>query len=415
MIPARSVRGRNGRDGLALFPQWPSSRLLVVMFLAKMMEGVTPDDGWSLANSSGRFLAMTAIPTTRCSRLASRILYIGAGIYALLCLPAVGRHSNLGIDPFWLGVTYLWIAPVCLSALFDSLRWRARRGDLMLFALLTALFHAGTVDKVQPRNISVLAMLTMTGFFAPIHLLGVFAADALMQVVLLPVRRLRDAAEDPRFLPQPRWAWIAGGLIVCLAVVFAVMYRSHYISLDRERGLSVADREWAAGEACVYGQRFQFSADLRMVYSVDPDTGLPRRERWYDWGATDAYNARIAELIRLYGLPPDSLKEFVPSAEQLAAWFDSDDLAEIPAFPHQLTPDIVVTNRGFTGQAGKTFAYDQMMMTISTPGGSEIPSAGDGLPVFGKVNDPILILRHGDKWVGVFHKDGREIVSAFRR
>ena len=133
-----------------------------------------------------------------------------------------------------------------------------------------------------------------------------------------------------------------------------------------------------------------------------------------DMGFRDAYNVRIAELIKLHGLPDWSLKEHIPSADDVAALLDSKDLVEISSFPHELTPSIVLMRRGTITRWGSTSSSVSDSLSIVTERSGMI-GVGDGVhAVHVRITDPIVVVRNGKTWVAVFHKDGRMIASASR-
>ena len=360
---------------------------------------------------------MSSASTTRRPDIACSILVIGAIAYVCLCMPAIGRRGYPPIDPIWLGVTHLWIAPVCLSAMFDSFSFWQRRYHLAIYAIVTAFFNAGTIHIMTPRHVDPLGMVMFTVIpYGPIHLLGTFGAEALLQLLLRPARTLNDAPNDPRGFPRVTLlSWLVGFSVICLAIGFPFTYRSLSIDSERVRGESLADEQWASGGAVVFHEHDDITAsDAYVRFHVDPDTGLTRRHQMSDMGFRDAYNARIAELIKIHGLPDWSLKEHTPSAEDVAALLDSKDLIEITSFPHELTPSIVLMRRGTITRWGSTFSSGSDSLSIATER-SGIIGVGNGVhPVHVRITDPIVVIRNGKTWVAVFHKNSRMIASASR-
>lgn len=332
-------------------------------------------------------------------------------------MPAIGRRGYPPIDPIWLGVTHLWIAPVCLSALFDSFSFRPRRYHLAIYAIVTAFFNAGTIHIMTPRHVEPLGMLIMTVIpYGPMHLLGTFGAEALMQLLLRPARTLIEAPNDPLGFPRVTLlSWIVGFSVICLAIGFPFAYRSLSIDSERARGASLADEQWASGDAVVFHGHDDISmGDAYVEFHVDPDTGLTRRHQMSDMGFRDAYNARIAKLIKLHGVPDWSIKEHIPSAEDVVALLDAKDLVEITSFPYELTPSIVLMRRGTITRWGSTSSSGSDSLSIVTERGGMI-GVGDGVhPVHVRITDPIVVIRNGKTWVAVFHRDGRMIASASR-
>jgi hypothetical protein len=207
-----------------------------------------------------------------------------------------------------------------------------------------------------------------------------------------------------------------GFTIICLTIGFPFAYRSLVIRAERSRGLALADEQWASGDAVVFCTPDDLSdEDAAVEFGVDPATGLQRRPKRPDFGFKDAYNARIAELISLHGVPSWSLKKYIPTADDVVALLDSKDLKEITEFPHQLTASIVLMRRGTVTWGNTTYGSgDDSLSIVSERAG--VMSVGDGVHrVYARVDDPIVVIRNGKTWVGIFHKDGRMIASASRR
>jgi hypothetical protein len=350
--------------------------------------------------------------------LSALTLTIGAGAYALLCVPAIAQRGYPPIDPVWLAVTYLWIAPIWLSAWFDSWAFRPRRSQLMAFAFATGYFDSGTYVVVVPYSADPLAMLLGMVFFSgPIHVVAGFAAEALIQLILRPWRKLHEPAAEERaaaFPKLPLSAWLVGFLTVCAAITFVVAYRELAIRQARGRGVAAANHAWDRGEAVIFRDEDHYKDDhavfhgVYVTYHVDPNTGIVVRYHAPDNGFQEAYNARIAELIELHGLPSWSLKQKIPSPEALAAMFDASDFTEVVSFPHRLTADITIARRGGTPSASGG------SLGIDTPHIGMTGVGGDATPVCVKRQDDLAIVRVGSKTVEVFHRDGRPIVSARR-
>ena len=49
---------------------------------------------------------------------AALTLILGTAIYAAVCWPAMHRRGYPPMDHFWIGMTYLWVFPIPLFALF---------------------------------------------------------------------------------------------------------------------------------------------------------------------------------------------------------------------------------------------------------------------------------------------------------
>src|SRR5205085_760642 len=87
-------------------------------------------------------------------------------------------------------------------------------------------------------------------------------------------------------------------------------------------------------------------------------------------GFEDAYVARVESLLRANGgAPAWSMHGHVPREADLISAFQSGELPEITAFPHDLSPDVVVMQGGYLTRWGQTFGSDGGGLTIATPHG----------------------------------------------
>src|SRR5262245_21576657 len=100
-------------------------------------------------------------------------------------MPAITTRGYPPIDPFWYGVTFLWIVPPAFSALFDSWSFTTRRWHLLAYALATAFFNSGTSVDVVPRSMHPIPMLVLTlVVYGPVHLALTFVAEGILQWIL---------------------------------------------------------------------------------------------------------------------------------------------------------------------------------------------------------------------------------------
>lgn len=357
---------------------------------------------------------------TTCRRpdIASGILVAGGTLYAFLCFPAIGRRGDPTIDPFWMGVTHLWVGPIALSALFDSAHFRSRYIHLALYAAVTAFFDGGTVGGVTPRHVTMPFMFFCMFLFLPSHLVVTLLVEGMMQLLLRPARTLTAASNEARGVPQiSLYALLVGFTIVCVTVGFPFVYRSQVLRAEQRNAIAAADEDWRIRDAVIYHDFDDDYVECNQAvvqFAVDREPGIPY-EGWHVRRRTsDAYNARIAELIRENGLPPWSLKTLVPSAEEVAASLDSTDFQKVDSFPCDVTPGITLMRRGTVYRGGGSTTSSTDSLSIVTDKGTCRSGLGV-LPVHLRIQGDLVYIRNGPNWVGVFHQDGRSIAEASRK
>jgi hypothetical protein len=349
--------------------------------------------------------------------IALPFLGVGGLVYVCLSLPAVGQRGYPPIDPIWVGVTYLWIAPIALSAIFDSYRFRSRRRQLLIYSLVTAFFYSGTFVNVVPHTPDPVGMLLSVPILGPLHFLVALALDAAIQRLLRRSRTLVEAtpAEWSRLPRIPLAAMVLGYSIICLTVGFPFAYRAHAVDEQRRRGAALADEEWRNGSATFYGDRYEEleepTSGVFVTYSGDRETGLPLRPKRPDFGFSEAYNLRIRELLRRHGRPDWSLKENIPTAAKLASELTASDMTEVTQFPHEVTPNIVLARGGTLTRWGSTWGSDGDSLKIVTKHGGLTSMAVGVRAVSVKRDGDLVYIRDGQTWLSVYHQDGREIAN----
>lgn len=358
------------------------------------------------------------MPVTRrrYPQLANAILLAGGLAYVLLCQPAISQRGYPPIDPFWIGMTYAWAAPVALSAIFDSWRFSSRRWSLLAYAFFTGVVFEGTVVLVVPHRANLLGML-FGGvlLYGPMHALAAWAIDAAVQWMLKSTGRLAPASSDPPPFQLPLAAWLLLQTIVGVAIAIPFAYRTVALAWERDRGRRLAEEDWNSGEPAVFVDLpRQTHRGVDITYDVDPETGLIIRWMRPDFGFSAAYNERVTQLLAEHGHPRWVQDVKVPDANQLVDWLDAADLTEIDAFPHEVTPSVVVMRRGRLTRWGSTSVNHDDSLSIVTEPGLLMGLGPLPGPVFVKREGPLAIIRQGNQWVGVFHEDGQPIAQARR-
>ncbi len=350
---------------------------------------------------------------TRRPEIAFGILLVGAISHAFLCGPAIGCRSYPPIEPIWYGVTFIWPIPIVISAYFDSIRFGARRNQLIIYALVTAFFVAGTVVTVVPRRMGPGEMLFGTIFFGPIHLLITFVLEFIAQMLYSMGRRLVDRNGEIVSFTYSLFSLLA--LFVWIGLILGIPfgYQSFVESSVNHSAMQRADAEWKTNAFIYRDYEFDERGDCTVHYEFDPDTGLQFKHRMADLGFADRYNARINELISLHGIPKYSIKSIIPKPDDLIQLLASTEMESVDTFPVDLTENIHLMRRGTLSRWGGTSTSPSDSLSIVTP--HTLMGVGDGvLPVHYKITDQIIYIRNGPDWVGAFLPDGRMIMSASR-
>lgn len=364
-------------------------------------------------SAAWQLVRLMARPETRRPELATAILVVGAIVHALLCGPAIGCRGYPPIDPIWYGATFTWPNPVLISAYFDSMRFGVRRNQLILYALVTAFFMAGTMVMVVPRQMGPGEMLFGTIFFGPIHLLITFVLEFIAQMLYSMGRRLIDRNGQNATFTFSLFSLFA--LFVWIGLILGIPfgYQSFVNSSVNHSAIRRAEDDWKTNALIYRDYEFDEIGDCTVQYEFDPETGLEFKHRMADLGFADKYNARIDELIRLHGIPKYSIKSIVPNPDDLVRLLDSTEMDPVEAFPIDLTVNIHLMRRGTLTRWGGTSASGSDSLSIVTPHG--LLGVGDGvLPVHSRITDKIIYIRNGPDWVGAFLPDGRMVMSASR-
>ena len=244
-----------------------------------------------------------AIIEPRRPNFATGILVLGAIGYALLCSPAIGRRGYPPIDPFWLGVTYMWFLPVCVSALFDSVKFPSRRHQLMIYALATAFFYAGTMGGAVPRNMNLLGMLLGTIIYGPFHLIVLFILEYVLQWLYSFGRTLDDVKFQSTRYSFSLFKFFVIISWLCVTIGFPIGYSSLITTFELSYVNERAELEWKTNAYIYRDSEFQHMADATILYDFDLETGFEFKHKTADFRFADAYNRRINQLVEQHGLP----------------------------------------------------------------------------------------------------------------
>lgn len=261
------------------------------------------------------------------------ILCIGLVLYGYLCQPAIHRRGFPEIDPFWIAMPWLWVAPITLSALFDG-KTRMRRWSVDIYAVLASYFANGSVVTIVPHHVSPTVMLIGMIFYGPVLLIIGRGVEWFSQAVLGRVRGFADSAETvpPGF---PARVITAGILISVLSVAFPWSCRTASFSIARCQARSDAARDWAAGKAIWHMDRNEpplFGASSFNTYSVDKGLMTEAFHR----GVTDAvykkaYRAEIEAFLAKNG-PARMAKQLI-TRDEFKSLLSGGRLERINTFP----------------------------------------------------------------------------------
>jgi hypothetical protein len=300
-----------------------------------------------------------------------------------------------------------------ISAYFDSIQFGARRNQLVIYALVTAFFSAGTVVSMMPRQMGLGEMLFGTILYGPLHLLVAFGLEYVVQLVYSKGRRLVDRDGESSktsftlFALFAFFAWIS----LMLGVPFG--YKSCVMNSVNNEAIERANNDWRTNALIFRDDQFIKIGSCTVQYDFDPETGLQLEHRRPDLGSADRYNARISELIELHGIPSYSIKSIMPHPEDLIRLLDSTEMSLVESFPFDLTENIHLMRRGTLTRWGGTSTSESYSLSIATPH-SLMGDGGGVMPVHTKITKDVIYIRNGSNWIGAFLPDGRMIMSASR-
>ena len=351
------------------------------------------------------------------------ILAAGGVAYLFACIPSINARGYPPLDPFWAAMRFLWVAPLALSALFDSWRFKARWWQLVAYSLATGWVDAATETLMVPRSVDPLGTAVMTIFFyGPVHFVVSLLVEATLQGILGIGRDLVEPSTVESLPLRPQFSlltWFVVFTIVCASIGFPFAMSSFVKGDSRSRGRRQAEKDWKAQCAVIYSRDAPQSFRHRgaeLSYEFDRRTGLPLKHVFGDHGFRAAYNQRIQQLLHSQGNPPWTMKAKLPPPEILVDLLTSRELAEVTSIPHDVTTNIVVFRKGTITRWGSTSSSEDDSLSIATPEGM-LGIGGGVLPIFvgpypGDAD--LVCIRNGNSWVGVFHRDGRHIASVSR-
>jgi hypothetical protein len=269
---------------------------------------------------TGRFLPAELMHFSR-RRVSDLILMVSVPVYAGLCWRAIQRRGFPEIDPFWLGMRFLWIVPILLSGAFDAPS-RSRKWRIGLYTIATTFFFSGTFIWIVPHQISIQEMLLATVFpWGPLNLLIALGVEKAIQLVFRALNLWPNSniADEPTSI-RLRAVFVIL-VVLGMAVAFPFAYRASAFQVGRSNALANAERDWASGQAIWYvrrGEPESFGASPG-CYSVE--TGL-RVESFSPGVAAgvycEAYRAEIARKLAQNG-KTQKVKDLCTQAD-LQAW-----------------------------------------------------------------------------------------------
>ena len=369
------------------------------------------------------------------------ILAIGGLAYAFLCIPAIERRGYPPIDHVWMAMTYLWVAPAALSALFDGWPFPSRRWHLLAYSVFTGFVDAATEGGIVPRYVTFFGTLVMTIlFYGPAHIFVTFAIEWGLQKLLGIWRSFAPPANSTPWLPQLSLIeCLIGYTIVGITIGFPFAYRNWVVADHLGHGRQLADDDWSKQSVRQFedfddDSETQMANGVRVTYEFDRTTGFHLRRPGRSKDVGNAYNERIAELVREDGIPVWSMKAHLISPEALVELLDSSEGTEVTSLPFEVTPSIIVFKTGTVSRWGYTMFFSGTGGSVSSSGSTRTFSNGtaNGLAVatrtgelltVGRGSNPIFVIhqsedtfciRYGANWIGLFHRDGHLIESAAR-
>lgn len=328
------------------------------------------------------------------------ILGIGIVLYAFFCQPAIRRRGFPEIDPFWLAMPLLWVAPIILSALFDG-KTKLRRWSVVIYAFLSSFFLSGTgvLGMIVPHHVTFYDMLLGMIFFGPVNLLIGFGVEWAAQAIFSRIRSFEDLPETVSSAFSTR-VFLVSVLIVAVSVVFPFSFRQINFVCARHRAIADAERDWTAGKAIWYMSRNEpslFGAEGN-TYSVN--NGL-KTMVWYG-GITDsvyqrAYRTVIETKLAKYG-PTEMVKQLF-TRKELTDLLDSGRVGRVESFPlkrgiAEISANGNYRSGGLSGRRGEPSKY-VYAVTVSEKNNALVVVTDADILVFDSAGN---ILQHVSYW-----------------
>jgi hypothetical protein len=350
------------------------------------------------------------------SGVTGLILVGGGAVYALLCMPAIQQRGFPPIDPAWSAISFLWIAPILLSAVFDDRSIKARSIAVALYAVATAFIDSGTMISVVPHRPNGLEMVLMTLiFFGPYHLAAAFGLEAIVR----GIRRLCSRIQGLSPALRSSLKWPIAGFLLALTVAAPFLSREAAYAVKLMSGRAAAERDWVEQRAEVYSPDFnERTVDgVRLVTYYDRDSGLRLHVFPTFFGYGEAYNQRINELLAEQGIPPWSMKSYLVDDKDLIAMLDSEQLEEIRDFPCELSTGIVLVRSGTFSRWGETMSSFGDSLSVATQHSGFLGVGTEVRPIYVGRNPKyphLVFVRYGRTWLGAFHEEGWNLNEASR-
>ena len=195
-------------------------------------------------------------------------------------------------------------------------------------------------------------------------------------------------------------------MLIAVGVFSLLIFLASLPRLNRQRmvanGIRYANESWPT-HAVIYDwpPRSDSSTGILITSHVDRDSGLIIESRG-ESRFRDAYNRELDRLLSLNGPPDYSLRDLVPTDTEIHRIFTTGTMETVEQFPYQLTPSmnlqfrnalyIKTTGTEFTKGVSMCIDYD--------------------MPVYVQKHESLIYVKLGDKWMGVFHPDGRLLFEA---
>lgn len=209
---------------------------------------------------------------------------------------------------------------------------------------------------------------------------------------------------------------IAAAILFAVAGLYGVVVLVNVIQW--QRGKARAENDWNSGNAVLFTNDAGISCEhgIYFKYNYDRETGLLLRSMHYDTNKRfyDGYNSTISQLLKANGVPPWSVRDYVLADKELTTALQSLDLKRVAAFPAEVSDSIVIVSGGVFSRWGCTSSGPGIRIETRRGATIGVGEGKDTVYVGRSLTRPrVVLIRMGNRWVGVFHEDGRFISSAY--
>ncbi|MGD0461684.1 MAG: hypothetical protein ABSB74_04265 [Tepidisphaeraceae bacterium] len=351
--------------------------------------------------------------------IAALMLVLGTAIYAALCWPAMHQRGYPPLDHFWSGMTYLWVFPIPLFTLICP-HGKFSRRVLVLYALISAYIDGCTVVMIVPHLFDPFEGIPMLVFFGPIHLIGI-GAIAWISRFIFRALGIESESESPAKMEGRT----AGRIVAVLAILgaaaaFPYVFRLCAKAIDIHEGAARADALWTDHTAYILSVNswmIPHQAGNYDIYSFfDASSGLPLRHEMgheYELG----YKARIQELLSSRGVPSWSHKHQLVSDADLLGMFNAKDMTLVTAYPHDISPNVVLMHGGTMYRWGGSFSSGSNSLEVETRCGGNFGDSnyfGDAATGRLAKYPGVTFVRGGNHWIAAVSEDGWLLSAAMK-